>query len=186
MLFRSGDAPGTVVTATITGGAYEVDTADLDALASTLTTAADWFDEARRHALDARAEVEAVQPPAEPDPWKDPNPPTLKPNCGSSAAGGGGDSNGFGAHPSADQSGVAFCLSWGAPPSGGFEFGVAKSAALADLDALIDGAGSLADVAQTLHDLADDVTRCSEVYRGAETDATADTGLPGTVALWHD
>ena len=26
-----GDAPGTVVTATITGGAYEVDTADLDA-----------------------------------------------------------------------------------------------------------------------------------------------------------
>lgn len=181
-----GDSPGTVVTATVTGGAYEVDTADLDAFASTLITAADWFDEARRHALDARAEVEAVQPPAEPDPWKDPNPPTLKPNCGSSAAGGSGDSNGFGAHPSADQSGVAFCLSWGAPPSGGFEFGVAKSAALADLDALIDGAGSLADVAHTLHDLADDVARCSEIYRGAETNATVDSGMTAVVAQWHD
>ena len=48
-----GDAPGTVVTATITGGAYEVDTADLDAFASALTTAAGWFDDARRHALSA-------------------------------------------------------------------------------------------------------------------------------------
>lgn len=181
-----GDAPGTVVTATITGGAYEVDTADLDAFASALTTAAGWFDDARRHALSVRAEVEAAQPPTEPDPWKDPGPLTLR-TCISSTAGGDGNSNGFGAQAFIDQPGVASCSSWGPPaPSGTFEFNIAQNIALADLDALIDGAGSLADVAQTLHDLADDVTRCSEVYRGAETDATADTGLPGTVALWHD
>ena len=181
-----GDAPGTVVTATITGGAYEVDTADLDALASTLTTAADWFDEARRHALDARAEVEAVQPPAGPDPWKNPNLLTLKPTCAPSTAGGGDNSNGFGAPPSADQSGTASCLSWEAP-SGTFGFGIAKSTALADLDALIDGPGSLADVAQALHALADDVTRCSQVYQGAETSATAGPGTPAAaVAQWHD
>ena len=181
-----GDAPGTVVTATITGGAYEVDTADLDAFASALTTAAGWFDDARRHALSVRAEVEAAQPPTEPDPWKDPNQLTLR-TCISSTAGGDGNSNGFGAHAFIDQPGVASCSSWGPPaPSGTFEFNIAQNIALADLDTLIDGAGSLADIAQTLHDLADDVTRCSEVYRGAETDATADTGLPGTVALWHD
>ena len=181
-----GDAPGTVVTATITGGAYEVDTADLDALASTLTTAADWFDEARRHALDARAEVEAVQPPTGPDPWKNPNLLTLKPTCAPSTAGGGDNSNGFGAPPSADQSGTASCLSWEAP-SGTFGFGIAKSTALADLDALIDGPGSLADVAQALHALADDVTRCSQVYQGAETSATAGPGTPAAaVAQWHD
>ena len=45
-----GDSPGTVVTATVTGGTYEVDTADLDAFASALTTAAGWFDDARRRA----------------------------------------------------------------------------------------------------------------------------------------
>ena len=181
-----GDGSGTVVTATITGGAYEVDTADLDALASTLTTAADWFDEARRHALDARAEVEAVQPPTGPDPWKNPNLLTLKPTCAPSTAGGGDNSNGFGAPPSADQSSTASCLPWEAP-SGTFGFGIAKSTALADLDALIDGPGSLADVAQALHALADDVTRCSQVYQGAETSATAGPGTPAAaVAQWHD
>ena len=80
-----GDSPGTVVTATVTGGAYEVDTADLDAFASALTTAAGWFDDARRHALSVRAEVEAAQPPTEPDPWKDPNQLTLR-TCISSTA----------------------------------------------------------------------------------------------------
>ncbi len=181
-----GDGSGTVVTATITGGAYEVDTADLDAFASTLITAADWFDEARRHALDARAEVEAVQPPTGPDPWKNPNLLTLKPTCAPSTAGGGDNSNGFGAPPSADQSSTASCLPWEAP-SGTFGFGIAKSTALADLDALIDGPGSLADVAQALHALADDVTRCSQVYQGAETSATAGPGTPAAaVAQWHD
>ena len=181
-----GDSPGTVVTATVTGGAYEVDTADLDAFASTLTTAAGWFDDARRHALSVRAEVEAAQPPTEPDPWKDPNQLTLR-TCISSTAGGDGNSNGFGAQAFIDQPGVASCSSWGPPaPSGTFEFNIAQNIALADLDTLIDGAGSLADVAQTLHDLAADVTRCSEVYRGAETNATADPGMTAAVAQWHD
>ena len=148
-----GDAPGTVVTATITGGAYEVDTDDLDAFASTLTTAAGWFDDARRHALSVRAEVEAAQPPTEPDPWKDPNQLTLR-TCISSTAGGDGNSNGFGAHAFIDQPGVTSCSSWGPPaPSGTFEFNIAQNIALADLDALIDGAGSLADVAQTAEHL---------------------------------
>ena len=181
-----GDGSGTVVTATITGGAYEVDTADLDAFASALTTAAGWFDDARRHALSVRAEVEAAQPPTEPDPWKDPNQLTLR-TCISSTAGGDGNSNRFGAQAFIDQPGVASCSSWGPPaPSGTFEFNIAQNIALADLDTLIDGAGSLADVAQTLHDLAADVTRCSEVYRGAETNATADPGMTAAVAQWHD
>ena len=181
-----GDAPGTVVTATVTGGTYEVDTADLDAFASALTTAAGWFDDARQHALSARAEVEAARPPTEPDPWEDPA-LIIRPNCTSSTAAVGGDSSGLsGAPPSSGQSGVAPCPSWGPPSSGGFEFLIAQNAALADLDALIDGAGSLADVAQTLHDLAADVTRCSEVYRGAETNATADPGMTAAVAQWHD
>lgn len=184
-----GDAPSTVVTATVTGGTYEVDTADLDAFASALTTAAGWFDDARQHALSARAEVEAAQPPAEPDPW---NPLMVAGlSCSPSATGRGDNSGGLigspsESNPSNNRSCVSSPLAEVQLDFDRFGFHLTQNAALADLDALIDGTGSLTDVAQALRDLADDVTRCSEVYRGAESNATADPGMTAAVAQWHD
>ena len=181
------------VTATVRGGDTAVDTAELDDLATSLTTAAGRLDEALTQVQAATAQVSAAVAPPEPT---------------GSAAGGRADLNRtpFSAWYDGDATLPAFGptvggtvtsspggASWtvlaphgpGAAPavSAAFAFELLRSDALDALDALTVGPGSLADAASRLRDLATDLGTTSEVYAGAETAASQGWTTPAVLGL---
>ncbi|WP_167148128.1 hypothetical protein [Actinomyces sp. ZJ308] len=167
------------VSVVVSGGSVSVDTADLDALSSSLTSAAGSLDDARTLIATVVTEVNAAPPPPLPpmsplEPrgllnpqgtWDDvggqcvPAPdPAIRPSLSSQ-----GDGSSTGAYP--------------------FGLDLEKDKALHSLDVLSSGPGSLLDVADTLRGIASDVTACSQAHTLAEGGAAPGPDLVGPVDI---
>ena len=163
----------------VSGGSVSVDTADLDALSSSLTSAAGSLDDARTLIATAVTEVNAAPPP--------PLPPIspFEPRSLLNPQGTWDDVDGqcvlapdpaiLPSFPTQDNG-----LSSQVYP---FGLDLEKSAALQSLTALSTGPGSLQDAADTLRGIASDVIACSQAHTLAEGGATPGPGLVGPVDI---
>lgn len=170
------------VTASVRGGDTAVDTAELDDLATALTTAAGRFDDALTQVRAATAQVSAAVAPPEPTGSADGGHADLSRTPFSAWYDGDATLAAFGPAVGGAVAASPSGASWtvlaphgpGAAPavSAAFAFELLRSDALDALDALTVGPGSLADAASRLRDLATDLGTTSEVYAGAETAAS--------------
>ena len=165
----------------VAGGSVSVNTADLDSLASSLTSAAGSLDDARALVANAVTELNAVPSPPSPPDQVGP----LTSNVLSPMSGKWKDINGQCVPmPKYENDSVLDSLirDWGdARVHIGFDVDLEKSDALQALDALTMGEGSLQDVADTLRGIASDVTACSQAHALAEGKAAPVNGLVGPV-----
>ena len=163
----------------VSGGSVSVDTADLDALSSSLTSAAGSLDDARTLIATAVTEVNAAPPP--------PLPPMspFEPRSLLNPQGTWDDVDGQ-CVPAPDPAIVpSFPTQDNGLSSQVYPFGLdlEKSAALQSLTALSTGPGSLQDAADTLRGIASDVIACSQAHTLAEGGATPGPGLVGPVDI---
>ena len=163
----------------VSGGSVSVDTADLDALSSSLTSAAGSLDDARTLIATAVTEVNAAPPP--------PLPPMspFEPRSLLNPQGTWDDVDGQ-CVPAPDPAILpSFPTQDNGLSSQVYPFGLdlEKSAALQSLTALSTGPGSLQDAADTLRGIASDVTACSQAHTLAEGGATPGPGLVGPVDI---
>jgi len=159
----------------VSGGSVSVDTADLDALSSSLTSAAGSLDDARTLIATAVTEVNAAPPP--------PLPPMspFEPRSLLNPQGTWDDVDGQ-CVPAPDPAILpSFPTQDNGLSSQVYPFGLdlEKSAALQSLTALSTGPGSLQDAADTLRGIASDVIACSQAHTLAEGGATPGRGLVG-------
>ena len=163
----------------VSGGSVSVDTADLDALSSSLTSAAGSLDDARTLIATAVTEVNAAPPP--------PLPPMspFEPRSLLNPQGTWDDVDGQ-CVPAPDPAILpSFPTQDNGLSSQVYPFGLdlEKSAALQSLTALSTGPGSLQDAADTLRGIASDVIACSQAHTLAEGGATPGPGLVGPVDI---
>ena len=163
----------------VSGGSVSVDTADLDALSSSLTSAAGSLDDARTLIATAVTEVNAAPPP--------PLPPIspFEPRSLLNPQGTWDDVDGQ-CVPAPDPAILpSFPTQDNGLSSQVYPFGLdlEKSAALQSLTALSTGPGSLQDAADTLRGIASDVIACSQAHTLAEGGATPGPGLVGPVDI---
>ena len=163
----------------VSGGSVSVDTADLDALSSSLTSAAGSLDDARTLIATAVTEVNAAPPP--------PLPPMspFEPRSLLNPQGTWDDVDGQ-CIPAPDPAILpSFSTQDNGLSSQVYPFGLdlEKSAALQSLTALSTGPGSLQDAADTLRGIASDVIACSQAHTLAEGGATPGPGLVGPVDI---
>ena len=163
----------------VSGGSVAVDTADLDALSSSLTSAAGSLDDARTLIATAVTEVNAAPPP--------PLPPIspFEPRSLLNPQGTWDDVDGQ-CVPAPDPAILpSFPTQDNGLSSQVYPFGLdlEKSAALQSLTALSTGPGSLQDAADTLRGIASDVIACSQAHTLAEGGATPGPGLVGPVDI---
>ena len=163
----------------VSGGSISVDTADLDALSSSLTSAAGSLDDARTLIATAVTEVNAAPPP--------PLPPMspFEPRSLLNPQGTWDDVDGQ-CVPAPDPAILpSFSTQDNGLSSQVYPFGLdlEKSAALQSLTALSTGPGSLQDAADTLRGIASDVIACSQAHTLAEGGATPGPGLVGPVDI---
>ena len=163
----------------VSGGSVSVDTADLDALSSSLTSAAGSLDDARTLIATAVTEVNAAPPP--------PLPPIspFEPRSLLNPQGIWDDVDGQ-CVPAPDPAILpSFPTQDNGLSSQVYPFGLdlEKSAALQSLTALSTGPGSLQDAADTLRGIASDVIACSQAHTLAEGGATPGPGLVGPVDI---
>ena len=163
----------------VSGGSVSVDTADLDALSSSLTSAAGSLDDARTLIATAVTEVNAAPPP--------PLPPMspFEPRSLLNPQGTWDDVDGQ-CVPAPDPAILpSFPTQDNGLSSQVYPFGLdlEKSAALQSLTALSTGPGSLQDAADTLRGIASDVIACSQAHTLAEGGATPGPGLVGSVDI---
>ena len=163
----------------VSGGSVSVDTADLDALSSSLTSAAGSHDDARTLIATAVTEVNAAPPP--------PLPPIspFEPRSLLNPQGTWDDVDGQ-CVPAPDPAILpSFPTQDNGLSSQVYPFGLdlEKSAALQSLTALSTGPGSLQDAADTLRGIASDVIACSQAHTLAEGGATPGPGLVGPVDI---
>lgn len=163
----------------VSGGSVSVNTADLDSLSSSLTSAAGSLDDARRLIATAVTEVNAAPPP--------PLPPMspLEPRSLLNPQGTWDDVGGQ-CVPAPDPAIRPSLSSQGnGSPDSAYPFGLdlEKDKALHSLDVLSSGPGSLLDVADTLRALASDVTACSQAHTIAEGGAALGPDLVGPVDI---
>ena len=163
----------------VSGGSVSVDTADLDALSSSLTSAAGSLDDARTLIATAVTEVNAAPPP--------PLPPIspFEPRSLLNPQGTWDDVDGQ-CVPAPDPAILpSFPTQDNGLSSQVYPFGLdlEKSAALQSLTALSTGPGSLQDAADTLRGIASDVIACSQAHTLAEGGATPGPGLLGPVDI---
>ena len=163
----------------VSGGSVSVDTADLDALSSRLTSAAGSLDDARTLIATAVTEVNAAPPP--------PLPPMspFEPRSLLNPQGTWDDVDGQ-CVPAPDPAILpSFPTQDNGLSSQVYPFGLdlEKSAALQSLTALSTGPGSLQDAADTLRGIASDVIACSQAHTLAEGGATPGPGLVGPVDI---
>ena len=163
----------------VSGGSVSVDTADLDALSSSLTSAAGSLDDARTLIATAVTEVNAAPPPLLP-----PISP-FEPRSLLNPQGTWDDVDGQ-CVPAPDPAILpSFPTQDNGLSSQVYPFGLdlEKSAALQSLTALSTGPGSLQDAADTLRGIASDVIACSQAHTLAEGGATPGPGLVGPVDI---
>ena len=170
---------GGLVPTIVSGGSVSVDTADLDALSSSLTSAAGSLDDARTLIATAVTEVNAAPPP--------PLPPMspFEPRSLLNPQGTWDDVDGQ-CIPAPDPAILpSFSTQDNGLSSQVYPFGLdlEKSAALQSLTALSTGPGSLQDAADTLRGIASDVIACSQAHTLAEGGATPGPGLVGPVDI---
>ena len=163
----------------VSGGSVSVDTADLDALSFSLTSAAGSLDDARTLIATAVTEVNAAPPP--------PLPPMspFEPRSLLNPQGTWDDVDGQ-CVPAPDPAILpSFSTQDNGLSSQVYPFGLdlEKSAALQSLTALSTGPGSLQDAADTLRGIASDVIACSQAHTLAEGGATPGPGLVGPVDI---
>ncbi|MDO4242716.1 MAG: hypothetical protein Q4C85_02970 [Actinomyces sp.] len=176
-LMWPGQQEGTTVY--VTGGAYAVSTEELDDFAATLTSAAQWLDDAAIHAEDALAAVRAAEAP-----------PDDEVSLGGPFSPDAGPEESFGT-----QSPITILAPWAhpgfyrpicraaiyasmtpivpyfvGPPSILSAFEMRRATAEDALESLLDG---LDEAALSLRDLASQVTQASETYGTAENAAGA-------------
>ncbi|WP_136194286.1 hypothetical protein [Actinomyces procaprae] len=140
---------------TVSGGTYGVNTNDLTRFAATLDTAADWLEDARDLALtcltDLRCGGLGIDMVSQ---W----------NIGAD----GSLRIGFDTTHDAMTSGGGRCVSWLADTS---DTAAERATAIAALEALTSGSGSLDDAADSLRTLATAVTLCTTTYTDAESES---------------
>ncbi|WP_314901296.1 hypothetical protein [Actinomyces naeslundii] len=163
----------------VSGGSVSVNTDDLDALSSSLTSAAGSLDDARTLIATAVTEVNAAPPP--------PLPPMspFEPRSLLNPQGTWDDVDGQ-CVPAPDPAILpSFPTQDNGLSSQVYPFGLdlEKSAALQSLTALSTGPGSLQDAADTLRGIASDVIACSQAHTLAEGGATPGPGLVGPVDI---
>lgn len=181
------------VTATVRGGDTAVDTAELDDLATSLTTAAGWLDDALAQVQVATVQVSAAVAPPEPTGPADGSRADLNRTPFSAWYDGDAALPAFGPAVGGTVTSSPGGASWtvlaphspGAAPavSAALTFELLRSDALDALDALTVGPGSLADAATRLRDLATDLGTTSEVYAGAESAASQGWTTPAVLGL---
>lgn len=181
------------VTATVRGGDTAVDTAELDDLATSLTTAAGWLDDALAQVQVATVQVSAAVAPPEPTGPADGSRADLNRTPFSAWYDGDAALPAFGPAVGGTVTSSPGGASWtvlaphspGAAPavSAALTFELLRSDALDALDALTVGPGSLADASSRLRDLATDLGTTSEVYAGAESAASQGWTTPAVLGL---
>ncbi|RAX20049.1 hypothetical protein DRB06_10070 [Actinomyces sp. Z5] len=161
-----GMASGTSVV--VSGGAYGVNTDDLTGLAATLNSAADWLEDARDLALTCLTELRCgglgftmYTQPLFGSSQRDFGFGTSSQSSTASDQ----SSSGFASKSDALTSGGGQCLVWALGPSA-----TERTNAIAALEALTSGVGSLDDAASSLRTLATDVTACGTAYTDADTE----------------
>lgn len=163
----------------VSGGSVSVNTADLDTLSSSLSSAAGSLDDALTLIATAVSEVNAAPSPP-PLPMSPLEPRSLLNPQGT------WDDVGGRCVPAADPAISPSLSSQGNGPFDGafpLSLDLEKGNALHSLNVLRSGPGSLLDVADTLRGLASDVTACSQAHTLAEGGAAPGPGLVGPVDI---
>lgn len=160
-----GMASGTSVV--VSGGAYGVNTDDLDGLAATLNGAADWLEDARDLALTSLTDLRCngfgftiysqFQTTSGQRDFGFGAP--------SQSTASGQSSSGFVSKSDALTSGGGQCYVWQLSPCA-----TERANAISALEALTSGVGSLDDAATSLRTLATDITACGTAYTDANTE----------------
>lgn len=164
----------------VAGGSVSVNTADLDSLASSLTSAAGSLDDARALVANAVTDVNmAPSPPRyyELDPYSYFNPGGTWKDVNGQCVPISESEKSFDMYYLGDH---RLNVGYGNGPNL-FDFDLEKLEALQALDTLSTGPGSLQDVADTLRGIASDVTACSQAHALAEGKAAPVNGLVGPV-----